>query len=137
MKPRHPNHVSQCELRVYATQSQKKSQCDVDALVPMFVSFKGWALILQKGVGKKMFSFKTEALILCSPMTKTCLWHPITKRMDIITRIRVCFFWWMNIDSKEMVERKASLAKPRHRNHVSQCELWVYGAQSQKAWKLL
>ena len=45
----------------------------------------------------------------------------ITKRVEIIMSIQVCLISWMNINNKEIVERKAFLANPKHQDYVSQC----------------
>ena len=45
---------------------------------------------------------------------------PITKIMEIVMGIQVCFIPWMNFDYKENGGKKAFLAKPKHKYHVSQ-----------------
>ena len=45
---------------------------------------------------------------------------PTTKTMEIITSIQVCFISWMTLIIRNMVERKAFPANPKHQYHVSQ-----------------
>ena len=45
----------------------------------------------------------------------------MTKQMEIISKIQVCFISWMNFDYNEMVERKAFITNPKHQDRISQC----------------
>ena len=85
----------------------------------MFTFFGRWTLHKENG-GKKSFSQETQASISCIPIKRKCLWYPITKRMDTITRIHVHLFWGKSLILKKMVEGKAFLEKLMHPNHVSQ-----------------
>ena len=64
--------------------------------------------------GKKSISYEHKASISCIIMWRSCLWCPITKKMEIIMRIHVHLTQWMNTDFKEMEERKAFYVKSKH-----------------------
>ena len=72
-----------------------------------------------KNYGMKIFSWKTKALLSCTPMRTTCLWGPATKKMEIIMSIHVISFDRWTLILWKMVEGKAFLGKPRHQYHVS------------------
>ena len=57
--------------------------------------------------GKKSISPKIKALKLCIHSRKMCLQGPIIERMEIMTRIQVCPFWWINFDFKENDKQKS------------------------------
>ena len=59
---------------------------------------------------EKSFSYKTKASISCTLIKRTYI-GKITKRMEIITRIHVCLFWCLNLDSKENGGKKSFSCK--------------------------
>ena len=46
---------------------------------------------------------------------------PVTKRMEIITSIKVCLISQVNINYEENSEKKTFLANPKHQYHVPKC----------------
>ena len=53
------------------------------------------------------------------PNVENMIVAPIMKRMEIVMTIEVSFISWMNINYKEIVERKAFLAITKYQCRVS------------------
>ena len=86
--------------------------------------------------GKKSFSCKTKESISCIPIRKKCLWCLIMRRMKIITRIHVYLFQRMNIDSRQIDDSKAILAKEKNQYRASLIGERVYDLLSWKECRL-
>ena len=94
--------------------------------------YPNWETCFNYKIGnKKGFYYETKASISLIPTRRMCLWFPIMKRKEIIMWIHVYPNWKINFDSK-MVEKQASLVKPKHQNRLPQQGECDYGAQ---AWK--
>ena len=57
---------------------------------------------------------------------------PITKRIEIIISIQICLISLLNISYKEIGEKKAFLANPKHQYHVCQYGEHDYCAINEK-----
>ena len=77
--------------------------------------------------GWKSFSCKTKASISCISMKWTCLWRPITKRMEIIMSFHVCLIWRMNFDSKDNGGKKKLFLQKQSINIVYPNEMSIIG----------
>ena len=96
-KPKHQNCVSQWKEHVLVSNHKKNRDYDGNQVCPFWwMNFD-----FKENDKKKSFSCKNKASKPCIPMKKTCLSCPITKKIEIMTRIHVCPFWWMNLDFKE------------------------------------
>ena len=69
--------------------------------------------------GEKPF-LQIQSISIMYPNKGNMIVAPITKTKEIITSIQVCLVSQVNINFKEMVEKQAFLANPKHQNHVSQ-----------------
>ena len=74
----------------------------------------------QKTGGNKSFCYETKVSVSSIHMRRMCLWCLIINNKVIITCILICPNWWMNFDSRKMMERKGFLIKPKHQCHLSQ-----------------
>ena len=66
------------------------------------------------------------------PNAKNMIVVPITKIMEIIMSIQVCFISWMTINYKENGEKKSFLANLKHQYRVSQCGEYNCSANNNK-----
>ena len=68
-----------------------------------------------------MLFLEIQSINIVYPNVKNMIIMPITKRMKIITSIKVVQFYGWALITRKMVERKAFLANPKHQYRVSQC----------------
>ena len=68
-------------------------------------------------MGKKLF-FEIQSINIMYPNEENMIVVPITKRMEIIASIQAFLIFWMNINYKEIMDRKAYLANPKHQYRV-------------------
>ena len=84
----------------------------IETITSIKVCIISWMNFVYKGsCGKKSFSSKSKALILCTLKWRTRISCPITKTMEIIMRIQVCLISWMDIDYKEHGAKKSFSCK--------------------------
>ena len=84
----------------------------METITSIQVCIISWMNFDYKGSGgKKSFFCKSKALILCTLMWRTRLSCPITKRMEIITRIQVCLISLTNFAYKENGGKKTFSCK--------------------------
>ena len=83
--------------------------------------------INSKNGGKRCFSYETKESIPFIPRRRMNLWHPIIKRKEIITWIRV-----YPIENRTLIlkiwKRVVFLMKPKPQYHLSRCGESVCGA---------
>ena len=68
---------------------------------------------LQEKWWKERLFFKIQSINIIYPNVENVIIAPITKRIEIIMTIQVCFISHMNLKIRKMVERKAFLAKSK------------------------
>ena len=69
---------------------------------------------------KEKVFLRIQSINIMYPNSENIIVVPIIKRIDIIMDIHVCLISRMNFNyKKKMMERKASLANPKHQYHVS------------------
>ena len=71
-------------------------------------------------VERKIF-LQIQSLNVIYPNEENKILVPVTKRMETIMSIQVCLLCQMNFDNMENGAKKAFLANPKHKYHISQC----------------
>ena len=72
-------------------------------------------------MAKRKLFLQIQSINVMYPNKENMIVVPITKRMEIVMRIRVSLISWMNFDYMENGVKKTFLANPKRQYRVSQC----------------